>query len=150
MQLHANAALSLIQRRRMVRRVVDDGWSLTEAAEAAEVSDRTCSKWVARYRAEGDAGLRDRSSAPRRIPHRTPVDRVEVIELVPPAVQTDLTPGQATRAGYQPLDEFADEVMALLRAEPAGPEILVERVKELRFAERDGRVEEILERFAAL
>jgi transposase InsO family protein len=79
MKLHANAALSLNQRRRMVRRVVEDGWSLTKAAEAAEVSERTCSKWVSRYRAEGDAGLRDRSSAPSSIPHRTPDELVEVI-----------------------------------------------------------------------
>jgi transposase InsO family protein len=79
MQLHANAALSLNQRRRMVVRVVEHGWSLTKAAEAAEVSERTCSKWVARYRAEGEAGLRDRSSAPRSIPHRTPTDRTEAI-----------------------------------------------------------------------
>ena len=41
MKLHANAALSLNQRRRMVGRVVDQGWSLTKAAEAAEVSERT-------------------------------------------------------------------------------------------------------------
>src|SRR3954454_13111700 len=82
MKLHANAALSLNQRRRMVRRVVDHGWSLTKAAEAAEVSDRTCSKWVERYRAEGDAGLRDRSSAPHSIPHRTADDRVEIIEAL--------------------------------------------------------------------
>jgi transposase InsO family protein len=79
MKLHANAALSLNQRRRMVRRVLEQGWSLTKAAEAAEVSERTCSKWVLRYRAEGEPGLLDRSSAPRRIPHRTPQDRVEVI-----------------------------------------------------------------------
>ncbi len=79
MKLHANAALSLNQRRRMVRRVVDEGWSLTEAAAAAEVSGRTCSKWVGRYRAEGEAGLLDRSSAPRSVPHRTPEDRVEAI-----------------------------------------------------------------------
>jgi transposase InsO family protein len=79
MKLHGNAALSLNQRRRMVGRVVEQGWSLTKAAAAAEVSDRTCAKWVARYRAEGEAGLLDRSSAPDRIPHRTPEDRVEVI-----------------------------------------------------------------------
>jgi len=79
MQLHANAALSLNQRRRMVVRVVEHGWSLRKAAEAAEVSERTCSKWVARYRAEGEAGLRDRSCAPRSIPHRTPIDRTEAI-----------------------------------------------------------------------
>ena len=82
MKLHANAALSLNQRRRMVGRVVEQGWSLTKAAEAAEVSERTCSKWVARYRAEGEAGLLDRSSAAHRIPHRTPADRVEVLELL--------------------------------------------------------------------
>src|SRR3954447_1444504 len=82
MQLHANAALSLNQRRRMVVRVVEHGWSLTKAAEAAEVSERTASKWVARYRAEGEAGLRDRSSAPASIPHRTPGERVEVIALL--------------------------------------------------------------------
>jgi transposase len=82
MQLHANAALSLNQRRRMVCRVVEQGWSLTAAAEAAEVSGRTCAKWVARYRAQGEAGLHDRSSAAHSIPHRTPADRVEVIELL--------------------------------------------------------------------
>src|SRR4051812_1109077 len=82
MKLHANAALRLNQRRRMVVRVVEHGWSLTKAAEAAEVSERTCSKWVIRYRAEGEAGLRDRSSAPHAIPHRTPAEHVEVIALL--------------------------------------------------------------------
>jgi transposase InsO family protein/transposase-like protein len=79
MMLHGNAALSLNQRRRMVRRVVEQGWSITKAAEAAEVSERTCSKWVARYRLDGEAGLLDHSSAPASIPHRTPQERVEVI-----------------------------------------------------------------------
>ncbi len=65
--------------------------------------------------------------------------RVEVIEFAPPAVQTGLTPGQETRPGYQPLAEFADEVMALWLAQPTPPEILVERVKFLRDAEREGR-----------
>lgn len=65
--------------------------------------------------------------------------KVEVIELAPPAVQTGLTPGQETRPGYQPLDEFADEVMALFQQRPTPPEILVERVGFLRNAEREGR-----------
>jgi len=82
MKLHANAALSLNQRRRMVGRVVEQGWSIAKAAEAAEVSGRTCSKWVRRYRAEGEAGLVDRSSAPSSIPHRTPEDRVGVIVML--------------------------------------------------------------------
>ena len=70
--------------------------------------------------------------------------KVEVIELVPPAVQTGLTPGQESRAGYQPLDEFADEVMALFARQPTPREILVERVGFLRFAEAEGRFDETL------
>ena len=79
MDLHANAALSLNKRRLLVRRVVEEGWSLAKAAEAAEVSDRTAGKWVRRFRAEGDAGLLDRSSAPGRVHNRTPEERIEVI-----------------------------------------------------------------------
>ena len=71
MHLHANAALSLNQRRRMVLRVIEQGWSVMQAAEAAEVSDRTCRKWVTRYRAEGQAGLLDRPSAPQTVHNRT-------------------------------------------------------------------------------
>jgi transposase InsO family protein len=63
----------------MVLRVVEQGWSVAEAAEAAEVSGRTCSKWVARYRAEGVAGLVDRSSAPKRVANRTDEQTVQVI-----------------------------------------------------------------------
>src|SRR3954464_14337770 len=79
MKLHANAALSLNQRRRLVCRVLEKGWSLTEAAEAAEVSDHTAAKWVARYRAEGEAGLLDRSSSPRVVANRTDERRIETI-----------------------------------------------------------------------
>ena len=70
--------------------------------------------------------------------------RVEVIELAPPAVQTDLTPGQADRPGYMPLDDFADEVMTLFAQVPTPPEILVERVRPLRTAEREGRFDAAL------
>ena len=79
MKLHANAALSLRQRERMVRRVLEQGWSITKAAEAAEVSDQTCSKWVRRYRAEGSAGLLDRSSAPAVVTNRTGEQTIQVI-----------------------------------------------------------------------
>jgi transposase InsO family protein len=79
MKLHANAALSLRQRERMVCRVVDEGWPLTKAAEAAEVSGRTCAKWVSRYRAEGPAGLIDRSSAPKVVANRTDEQAVQAI-----------------------------------------------------------------------
>jgi len=71
--------------------------------------------------------------------------KVEVIELAPPAVQTGLTPGQETREGYQPLDEFADEVMTLFAQQPTPPEILVQRVAFLRNAEREGRFDATLQ-----
>jgi transposase InsO family protein/transposase len=82
MELHANAALSLTQRRRMVRRVVQEGWSIKAAAAAAETSSRTCGKWVSRYRTEGECGLLDRSSAPKGIPHRTDPQREQLIGML--------------------------------------------------------------------
>ena len=75
--------------------------------------------------------------------------KVEVIELAPPAVQTGLTPGQETRPGYQPLTDFTDEVMALLTQQPTPPEILVERVRFLRFAEANGQFDETLTKLNA-
>ncbi len=78
MDLHANAALSWSGRRELARRVVDEGWTLRAAAEAAGVSARCAGKWVGRYRA-GDRRLLDRSSAPRRVANRTDPERVAVI-----------------------------------------------------------------------
>jgi transposase InsO family protein len=82
MKLHANAALSLKGRRLLCRAVLERERTLTEAAAAAGVSVRCARKWVVRYRAEGEAGLRDRSSAPHRIPHRTVPPRVEAIRAL--------------------------------------------------------------------
>jgi transposase InsO family protein len=79
MKLHGNAALSWHGRRRLVRRVVVEGWTLTAAAEAAGVSVRCARKWVGRYRLEGEGGLVDRSSAPRRVANRTAPERLEAI-----------------------------------------------------------------------
>jgi transposase InsO family protein len=61
---------------------LEQGWTLRRAAEAAGVSVRTISKWRCRYRAEGELGLVDRSSAPARVPRRTPEDRVQLIALL--------------------------------------------------------------------
>ena len=79
MKLHANARLSVKGRELLVDRVVVAGWSVMEAAEAAGITDRTARKWVARYRAEGHAGLLDRSSAPALVANRTHERRVEAI-----------------------------------------------------------------------
>ena len=79
MKLHANAALSLNKRRLLCRRVVEQEWTLTKAAEAAEVSVRCARKWVARYRAEGELGLLDRPSTPATVANRTCEHRVHAI-----------------------------------------------------------------------
>lgn len=69
---------------------------------------------------------------------------IEVIELVPPGVQTDLVPGQKAQAHFMTLDAFADEVMTLFDTEPTPPEILVQSVKFLRNAEAEGRFDQAL------
>ena len=80
MKLHANAPLGPKGRRRDgPAACTEQGLALTEAAEAAGVSVRTAGKWARRYRAEGEAGLLDRSSAPRRVANVTPPERVEAI-----------------------------------------------------------------------
>jgi len=79
MKVHADAPLGPKGRSTMVLRVLEEGWSLAEAAAAGGVSERTCRKWVTRYRAEGEPGLHDRSSAPKSIPHRTPEELVDAI-----------------------------------------------------------------------
>jgi transposase len=79
MKLHANAPLGPKGRAVMARRIVEEGLTLAEAAEAAGVSVRTAGKWARRYRAEGEAGLVDRSSAPRAVHNATSPARVEAI-----------------------------------------------------------------------
>jgi uncharacterized oxidoreductase len=64
---------------------------------------------------------------------------VQVVELVPPAVRTELLPGHSENEHALPLDAFADEVMTLLGTQPDATEILVEAVKFLRFAEIENR-----------
>ena len=79
MKLHSNAKTCPRSRELTVIRVLEQGWSVAEAGAAAGVSARTSAKWLARYRAEGKPGLADRSSAPARVPARTPEARVAVI-----------------------------------------------------------------------
>ena len=72
MNSHKNARLGFAGRVCLVERVLGDGWTGAEAAAAFAVSARSVWKWVARYKAEGRAGLADRSTRPARSPRRTP------------------------------------------------------------------------------
>jgi transposase InsO family protein len=79
MKLHANSRTCPRSRELICRRVLEEGWRVQEAAEAAGCSARTAAKWLARYRS-GDGLLRDRSSRPYRCPSRLPQQRVQAIE----------------------------------------------------------------------
>jgi transposase InsO family protein len=79
MKIHGNARTCPHSRLLICRRVIEQGWSLARAAEAAGVSERTAAKWVSRYRAGGEAGLADRSSAPGVVANRTADERVELV-----------------------------------------------------------------------
>ena len=79
---HPNAPFTPEGRRRMVACVLDRCWSVAATAERVQVDAKTVCKWRDRFLAEGDAGLWDRSSWPRRSPNRTPeAQRRRVLQL---------------------------------------------------------------------
>jgi transposase len=73
-------AAPAVARELLVDRVRRLGWSIQDAAQAAGVSRRTAYRWLSRERREGLAGLQDRPSRARRIPHRTGRHRTQRIE----------------------------------------------------------------------
>ena len=76
---HARAKLTPLGRAALVNRVLGEGWPVARAAEAMNVSRATAHKWVNRFRAEGPAGLLDRSSRAHRCPHALAKDQVDRI-----------------------------------------------------------------------
>lgn len=76
---HRNAALTPVQRLRLARKVVDDGWSVSAAADYFRVSWPTAAKWSKRYVELGADGMVDRSSRPHHHPNRTPQQLVRKI-----------------------------------------------------------------------
>jgi transposase InsO family protein len=81
MKMHKNARMTPIGRERLVRAVLS-GQRPEAAARAAGVCPRTVRKWVARFKAEGRAGLMDRSSRPKRLYRPTPAAIVEQVEIL--------------------------------------------------------------------
>ena len=79
MNIHHNARLTFRGRELLVKRIVEQGLRVEEAAQASGVSVRTAYKWLRRYRQEGITGLYDRSSRPRHCPHQTSAHRHQKI-----------------------------------------------------------------------
>jgi transposase InsO family protein len=76
---HANAALTPRARLRLAQLVVESGWTYAAAAKMFMVAPRTAKKWADRYRAEGRAGMADRTSRPHSCPTKTPPEVVRRI-----------------------------------------------------------------------
>ena len=100
MNIHHNARLTPLGRERMVRAIVEGRQMPQAAARAAGVCPRTARKWVARFKAEGLAGLADRSSRPQRL--RQPTSPAVVDQVI--ALRRQRLPGQhiAKTAGVSP------------------------------------------------
>jgi transposase InsO family protein len=76
---HVNAALTPRARLRLARLIVEQGWTCAAAAKMFLVAAKTARKWAERYRAEGPAGMADRSSRPHHSPAKTPPQMVRRI-----------------------------------------------------------------------
>jgi transposase len=79
MKLHGNARTCPNSRRLLIERVIDESWSVSAAATAAGISERTVYRWLGRFREEGAKGLIDRSSRPLRSPSQLPAAKVHAI-----------------------------------------------------------------------
>ncbi|WP_066555638.1 SDR family oxidoreductase [Croceicoccus bisphenolivorans] len=76
--------------------------------------------------------------------------KIELIEVIPPGVQTELTPGQSTREGYLPLDTFIEQTMSQFETGNPPAEVCVPAVRLLRDAEAEGHYDEVLDRLASM
>lgn len=82
MNIHKNARLTFARRLEMVRQISEQGSSAKLAADRHAVSPATARKWLGRYLAQGEAGLRDRSSRPARSPRSvSPVTALAIVQL---------------------------------------------------------------------
>jgi transposase InsO family protein len=143
--LHANAALTPRQRLRLARLVVEEKWPAARAAERFGVSATTARRWSARYRAEGKAGMVDRSSRPHSSPGKTgPATTKRIVSLrlrkrwgaVRLAAETGVAPSTAgavlRRCGINRLARLERRERQVVRYEhPAPGELLHADVKKL-------------------
>jgi len=129
--VHQNARMTIRGRALMIRRIETEGWRVGSAAAAHGVSARTAYKWLARHRVEGEAGLVDRRSRPRRSPRRLAARQVAAIERLRRARLT--SPKIAVRLGLALSTVVVTcrrlGLNRLSRLEPRPPTIRYERAR---------------------
>jgi transposase InsO family protein len=130
MRPHPKAKGNPYQRRLFIRRVLEEGWSVPEASEAAGWSDRTGYKWLRRFRGEGESGLADRRSGPLQARNRTPRKRVEQILRLRRQRRTAWEIGQRLGMPWS-------TVSGILKREGVGQLKLLEPKEPARRYERD-------------
>src|SRR3546814_5873561 len=111
MNIHKNARTTPYSRAEIVRRVMVLRETPRAVATALGVSRRTVAKWLARYRAEGEAGLADRSSRPHCMPSATPADVVEQVITL----RRQRITGQQIAATLARSEEHTSEIQSLMR-----------------------------------
>src|SRR5208283_5496263 len=97
MDYHHHARLTIYSREQLAKSVVEGRLSLCEAAAEYRLSRQTAAKWVRRFKAEGMAGLADRSSRPRRLRQPTSPELVARVEAMRRERWTGMRIAQATR-----------------------------------------------------
>jgi transposase InsO family protein len=129
MNSHKHARLTAKGRALLVSRVQQEGWTLRAAAEAAGISVRTVSKWLARYRAQGPAGLVDRSSRPRRSPRALSGQEIERLRDLRLQRWPQWRIAQEARRGVATISRCMSRLglSRLDRLEPAAPAVRYER-----------------------
>ena len=129
MDVHNNARLTPRGREAMVRAVVDQGLTQVEAARRFHTSPKTVGKWVQRFRAEGVAGLQDRSSRPRSLPSQTAIATCDAVEVLRRQRQTQAAIAQQLGLSQSTVSRILRRRgLSLLSAiEPAEPRPRYER-----------------------
>jgi transposase InsO family protein len=152
MNLHSLARTCPASRALLIKRITDEHWPIAEAAAAAGISTRTAYKWLARFRSSGRAGLRDRSSRPRRMPRVTPSDwQAQIITLrrehrmSSPAIARQLRLPRSTvcrilqRAGISRLSDLAPREPAKRYERQTPGDLVHVDIKKLGRFERAGK-----------
>ena len=151
MNIHKNARLTHVRRIEMVRSILERGLTPAEAAAEAGVSQPTARKWLGRFLAQGEAGLRDRSSRPRRSPRSiSSLKALAIVELrrrrlIQARIATSLGVSKSTvgrvlaRAGLSRLKDL-EPSEPVVRYEHAHPGDMIHiDIKKLGRIERMGK-----------